>query len=394
MQRRYFDNAATSFPKPPGVAEAMAAYMRDIGASAGRGAYREAVAAGRLLERARAALRRLLGASPADAVIFTLNGSDALNIAIKGVLRAGDHAVTTALDHNSVLRPLAALEVQRGVAWSAVGVDPRTTLLDPAAVESALTPKTALVIVNHASNVTGALQPIAKIAEICRRRGVLLAVDAAQSAGHVPLDFAALGVDLLAMPGHKGLLGPLGTGVLLVRAGVESRMQTFREGGTGSASEIALQPEQTPDKFEAGSHNAVGIAGLLTSVEWLLERGVASLRAHELPLIEALMAGLDAIPGLAWYGPRSAAERVGVFSVRIDGVEPGELAAILEDRFGILARAGLHCAPFAHRAIGTDALGGTTRLSLGAFHSAEDAAIALDALTTIASALSAFSAEP
>lgn len=390
MIRRYFDNAATSFPKPPGVAEAMVAYMRDIGASAGRGAYREAVESGKMLERTRGSIRRLLGASPADPVIFTLNGSDALNIAIKGVLRGGDHAVTTALDHNSVLRPLGALEAQRGITWTAVEVDPRTTLLDAGAIEAAITPKTTLVVVNHASNVTGAIQPVAEIAAICRRRGLLLAVDAAQSAGHVPIDFAGLGVDLLATPGHKGLLGPLGTGVLLIRAGVEQRMQTFREGGTGSASEIALQPEYAPDKFEAGSHNAVGLAGLLAAVEWLLERDVAALRRHEQGLCAEMIAGLEAIGersggGFEWFGPRDPAARVGVFSVRMDAFEPAELAAVLEERFGVLARAGLHCAPFAHRTIGTEAHGGTTRLSLGAFHTAEDVAAAIDALGRIAS---------
>lgn len=384
MQRIYLDNAATSFPKPPGVAEAVSAAVAG-GASAGRGAYREAVEAGQMLHRIRDLVRKLLGARPADHVVFAFNGSDALNLALKALLRSGDHVVTTCMEHNSVLRPLSALQSQRGISWTAVDADPQSSLVAPAAVENAITAQTALVVVNHASNVTGAVQDVAAIGEVCRRRELLLVVDAAQSAGHLPLDFARTPIDVLAAPGHKGLLGPLGTGVLLIRAGLESRLASVREGGTGSASELPVQPEALPDKLEAGSHNVVGLAGLRVALEWLLERTVAAIRAHELDLSRRLTERLDAIAGVTWYGPRKVAERTGVVSFRIQGFEPGELSNILEEQFGVLTRSGLHCAPLAHRAIGTYAEGGTTRASFGPFTVAADVDLLADALKRIAS---------
>lgn len=383
--RRYFDNSATSFPKPPAVADAVRDYFDRVHASAGRGAYREAIESARLVERCRAAIARLFRCRPADHVIFTLNGTDALNLAIRGVLRAGDHAVTTAMDHNSVLRPLTALHEQIGVCWTVVDVDAVTTRLDPAALERAIRPDTRLVVVSHASNVTGVLQPLDQIAALCRARGVLLVVDAAQSAGHVPIEFAASGVDLLATPGHKGLLGPLGTGVLLIRGGVEERLHTVREGGTGSASEHPRQPDAMPDRFEAGSHNAPGLAGLLAAAEWLLERGLEAVRADEERLAARMIERLSATQGVRLYGPRELTHRVGVFSVRLEGLDPHEVSALLESRFGVLTRSGLHCAPLAHRTIGTLDRGGATRLSIGPFTTMEDVEAAAAALAEVAS---------
>ena len=382
--RRYFDNAATSFPKPPGVAEAVRDYLENVGASAGRGAYREAVESGRVLDECRAALRTLFGCRPDDGVIFTLNGTDALNIAIKSVVRPGDHVVTTCMEHNSVLRPLSALHDNFGVEWTAVEADPHTTLINPDAVARAMRDNTVVVAFNHASNVTGVLQPIEPAAEMCRQRGIVFLLDAAQSAGHVPVGFSSLPIDLLACPGHKGLLGPLGTGVLLVRAGLGRRMRTVREGGTGSESEHPVQHSFLPDKFEAGSHNTVGVAGLLASVRWLLERGIGDIRAHEIALCRRMIARLDACQGLRWFGPRDVGHRVGVFSVRIGGLEPAELSATLESQFGILTRSGLHCAPYTHRTIGTYETGGTTRLALGPFLHKADVDAATDALADIA----------
>lgn len=384
VPRRYFDNAATSFPKPPGVAEAVRDYIERLGASPGRGSYHESLDAGRILEQCRLALRTLFRARAADAVVFTLNGTDAMNLAIKGVLRPGDHAVTTVMDHNSALRPLSALERRYGVTWTAVECEHGATLIRPAAIDAAIRPETRLVVISHASNVTGALQPIEEIAAVCRRRGVLLLVDAAQSAGHVPIDFAGAGLDLLAVPGHKGLLGPLGTGVLLIRDGLVEHVATLREGGTGSQSELPVQPDFAPDKFEPGSHNGPGIAGLLASVQWILSRSVEALRAHERELMGRMMAGLEGIAGLEWFGPREIERRVGVFSLRIDGMDPDELSLALEQQFGILTRSGLHCAPLAHQAIGTQHRGGATRLSLGAFHTPGDIDAVCGALRELA----------
>jgi cysteine desulfurase family protein len=381
--RRYFDNAATSHPKPPQVLQALCDYMQRVGASAGRGAYREALESGRIISACRAAVRRVLGCRTADHVVFTLNGTDALNIALKSVLRPGDHVVTTWMDHNSVLRPLSALEQRSGIEWTAVRPDPQTTRVSADEIALALRRNTRLVVLSHASNVTGAVQPVETIGQLCRERGALLLVDAAQSAGHLPINFSAAPIDLLACPGHKGLLGPQGTGVLVIRAGLEEQLATVREGGTGSASERPVQPEELPDRLEAGSHNAPGLAGLLAALEWIEQRGVASLRQHELNLMERLIPRLEACAGLRWFGPRDPADRVGVFSVRIGGLEPAELSALLEERFGLLTRSGLHCAPFAHRIIGTDASGGTTRLSLGPFLEAADVDAAADALTEL-----------
>ncbi|MEW6197729.1 MAG: aminotransferase class V-fold PLP-dependent enzyme [Planctomycetota bacterium] len=382
--QRYFDNAATSYPKPSTVLRAIVDYAETVHASAGRGAYREAVESERILRECRFRVGRLFRCGPDYQVVFAFNGTDAINLALKGALRPGDHAVTTCLDHNSVLRPLSALQEQIGVTWTAVEADPATTRIDPARLAAAIRPDTRLVVVNHASNVTGVLQPLEDIAAVCHEKGVLLLVDAAQSAGHVPIDFGATPIDFLACPGHKGLLGPLGTGVLLIRAGAERHLRTVREGGTGSASESPHQPENLPDRFEAGSHNAPGIAGLLAAVRWINEQGVETLRRHEQMLCQEMADRLDRVPGLRWYGPRDVTQRVGVFSVRIAGLQPADLSAILEARYQILTRSGLHCAPFAHRTIGTLDCGGTTRLSLGPFLTREDIILVAEALAEIA----------
>jgi cysteine desulfurase family protein len=337
-----------------------------------------------MLNQTRDRIRALFRCRPVDHVIFTLNGTDANNLALKSLLLHGDHVVTTVMDHNSVLRPLSALERQRGIRWTAVAADPQSTRIDPAAIERAITSQTKLVVVNHASNVTGAIQSIADFGEICRRRNVLFFVDAAQSAGHLEIDFAGMPIDLLATPGHKGLLGPLGTGVLVIRAGVEERMQTVREGGTGSASERPEQPEILPDRFESGSHNAVGLAGLHASLEWLLRERVEKLREHELRLARRFADGLQRIGRVHSFGLPDVSQRVGVFSVRLDGMEPHELASILECRYNVQTRAGLHCAPFAHRTLGTDQDSGLTRFSLGPFLTDEDIDVALFAIMEIA----------
>jgi cysteine desulfurase family protein len=391
MTRLYFDNAATSFPKPPVVAEAMHDYMTRLGASPGRGAYAEAVESGRLLQDCRDAINTLINGASGDHVIFTLNTSDALNLAIKGVVahhrRRGEpvHVVTTWMDHNSILRPYNALAAD-GVEQTRVEVDPATGLVDPAAVRAALRPDTRLVATNHASNVTGTVQPVADIGAVCAAAGVPFLVDGAQTAGHMPLDVQAMHIDLLAFPGHKGLLGPLGTGGLYIRPGLEDRLDPLREGGTGSASESDRQPQDMPDKFEPGSHNAVGIVGLGAAVRWILDRGVEALWAHEQSCMRIVLDGLRDLPGLRLLGPSTPEHRVGVFAVVMDDLAPEALAAILEDRYGILTRAGLHCAPLAHRTMSTHETGGATRLSLGPFLSEADTTRAVDALTEIARA--------
>ncbi|MFN7019822.1 MAG: aminotransferase class V-fold PLP-dependent enzyme [Phycisphaerales bacterium] len=396
MLVRYFDNAATSFPKPPGVAEAMLRFMTENGAP-GRGTYAQAREAAGLIRRCRERINRLINGENADHVVFTHNTTDALNLAIKGVLegtlrrspRRGLHVVTTWMEHNSVLRPLNALiAAHPGIAWTRVEADPVTGIVDPDDVRRAVRPgETTLVAVNHASNVTGSIQPVAEIGTHCRAIGVPFLVDAAQSMGHVGVDVRAMNIDLLAFPGHKGLLGPTGTGGLYIRPGLERLVSTVREGGTGSVSESETHPEMMPERYEAGSHNTVGIAGLSEGVAWLLDRGTDSLRRHEVELMERLLSAYSggAFDGLRLLGPSGVQERVGVFSFTHNELSPQEIAAVLETGFSVLTRAGLHCAPLAHRTFGTVAPEGkgAVRLSLGPFLTTEDIDAATDALATI-----------
>lgn len=402
--RMYLDNAATSFPKPPAVLAAMNRYATELGASPGRGSYYESLEGGRLIESCRRRLARLLNAPSPDHIVFTLNASDALNLAIRGIahrerarrLREGSyrpvHFIATTLDHNSVLRPLNALAadpVGPPVEWTCLKGDPLSGAADPAELARTIRPETALVIATHASNVSGTLQDIADYADICRRARVPLLVDAAQSAGRVPIDFEATGIDLLAVPGHKYLMGPLGTGALIFRPGLENRIDPLREGGTGSASESDIQPEALPDRYEPGSHNTLGLAGLDAALAWILEHSVDALWARERALIERFtdaLADRAAYPGLRLLGPPSVHDRVAVFSLTHDALDPHEFAAILESEFAILARAGLHCAPRAHAHFGTTERGGALRLSFGPFITPADLGTLLDALREVCDA--------
>lgn len=385
-RRLYLDNAATSFPKPPAVMEAMNRYASELGASPGRGVYFEAVESGRLLAECRQNINRLIGGESPEHVIFTLNCSDALNLAIKGLVdpRQGGHAICTAIDHNSVLRPLTEMQQRGWIDVTRVPVDSTTGLVDLDALRRAVRRDTKLIAVTHASNVTGTLQPLRQIAQLARELAVPIVVDAAQSIGHVPIDVVADQVDLLAAPGHKALLGPLGTGFLYLRPGMEKVVQTVREGGTGSVSEELRQPGFLPDRYEAGSHNAIGLVGLNEGVKWLLREGVERLHARELDLIRTFIDGVSSIETLRYFGPQGVRDRVGVFSVRVEGYTPVELARALEEQFGILTRPGLHCAPLIHEAIGTASSGGTTRFSFGPFVSRQDVKFATDALAELA----------
>ncbi len=385
-RRLYIDNAATSFPKPREVALAMSRYASDLGASAGRGGYSEAIETGAMIADCRRLLNRLFNGENPDHFVFTLNCSHGMNLAIKGIAEAagGGHAICTDIDHNSILRPMNAL-VERGrIAQSRIAVDPVSGLVDPDDIRKAIRPDTRLIALTHASNVTGTVQPIREIGRIARERDIPFIVDAAQSAGHIPIDARADLIDVLAAPGHKALLGPLGTGFLYIRPGIERRVATIMEGGTGSISEEPRQPDFLPDKYETGSHNAIGIAGLGAGVRWVLDRGIDSLARHDLDLVRVFLEGVGDVPGLRCYGPQTVRDRLGVFSVRIDGFEPHELSAVLESTYGILTRSGIHCAPLAHATIGTLDGGGTTRFSFGAFLCPQDISYATDALAEIA----------
>jgi cysteine desulfurase/selenocysteine lyase len=390
-RRLYMDNAATSFPKPRAVMEEMTRYAQDLGASAGRGAYTEAMETGALIGECRRRLNTLFHGQNPNHFIFTLNCSDGLNLAIKGLIdpRSRAHTICSHIDHNSILRPLAALEDMGCIEQTRVPVDSRSGLVDPDEIRKAIRPDTKLIAMTHASNVTGTVQPIRAIGAIARQRGIPFIVDAAQSAGHIPIDVQADNIDLLAGPGHKGLLGPLGTGFLYIRPGQEKMLRPLKEGGTGSVSENDRQPDFLPDKYESGSHNAIGIIGLSAAVAWILEQGIEKLAALEMDLVRTFIDGVSDVPGLSYYGPQGVRNRLGVFSVHIEGLEAQELSAILESSYGILTRSGLHCAPLAHQAIDTARFGGTTRLSFGPFLSKQDVKYATDALAEIAMSQSA-----
>ena len=381
--RIYLDNAATTWPKPESVYAAVDHYQREIGAPNGRSGYSEALASNRIVERARRGGADLIGAVDPNQVIFANNGTDALNLAIRGLVRPGDHVVTTVCDHNSVLRPLRALGEQAGVAVSYVPCD-SFGFVSPDDVRAAFRHNTRLVAVIHASNVTGAIQPIEAIGTIVREHGAFYLVDAAQSLGHVPLDVSRFPVDLVAAPGHKGLLGPLGTGVLYIRPGVERELEPLRYGGTGTQSDEDRQPDVLPDKYEPGNHNLIGLAGLAAACDFLKQETIAAVQAHHDELVSRLLDGLRDAPGLTIHGPQTAASRTSVVSITVEGYEPQELAAVLEASHRIQCRAGLHCAPRMHAALGTTAGGGTVRLSPGYFTTLDQIDAVVSAINEVA----------
>ena len=364
----YIDNAATSFPKAPGVAEAMVRTLTDAGGNPGRSGHALAVAAQGVVNETRRRLAALLGAPDPSRLVFTANATDALNQALFGLLRPGERVVTTSLEHNAMVRPLAAL-ARRGVTVERVACAPDGTIdLDDLARALQVRP-TRLVAMLHASNVSGTILPAREAARLAHDHGALFLLDAAQTAGALPIDVRELGIDLLALPGHKGLLGPPGTGALYVAAGVT--LTPLRYGGTGVRSEDELMPEELPEGLEAGTLNTLGLAGLGAALRYLSERGVAAVRAHEVALTERLLAGLREISGLRVHGVADPARQVATVSISLPGWEPTDLAAVLDSSFGIAVRAGLHCAPEAHRTLGTFPAG-TVRLSSGCFTTSED----------------------
>ncbi len=378
----YFDNAATSWPKPPEVLEAMTRFLRDVGANPGRSGHRTAVEAGRIVYAAREAVCELVNAPDPLRVAFAANVTQALNMAMRGLLRPGDHVITSSMEHNSVMRPLRALE-REGVALTVVRCSPEG-FLNPADVEAAIRPNTRMIVLNHASNVAGTLLPVREAGRIARERGLLLLVDAAQTAGAYPIDVQADGIDLLAFTGHKSLLGPMGTGGLVVGPRVDvSRMEPLIRGGTGSRSEREEQPDFLPDMLESGTPNAVGIAGLEAGIRWVLARGVDAIRAHERALAQRAIDGLRAIPGVTVYGPLDAARQTATVSFNIAGMEPSEVGLRLDEEHGVLCRVGLHCAPAAHRTLGTFPAG-TVRFGMGVFNATEEVDAAVAAVESLA----------
>ena len=377
----YLDNAATSWPKPSVMMEGMIDFNTRIGSNPGRSGHSMSIDAGRILFEARDVLSRLFNISDPMNVVLTSGITHSLNIVIHGLLKPGDHVITSSMEHNSVMRPLRELE-QHGVQLTVLGCGD-SGIIDPDQVRSSIRSDTALIILTHASNVTGSIQPVGDIGRIAREHGILFCVDSAQTAGAFPVDVEAMNIDLLCFSGHKSLLGPMGTGGFYIRRGVEKRIDPMMQGGTGSRSEYELQPEFMPDRYESGTLNALGIAGLLKSVGFILEQGVERICEKESRLVEQLVNGLAGIKGITVYGSRSIDRRAPAVSFNINGVSPSEAALFFDEEYGIMSRPGLHCAPAAHKTMGTFP-SGTSRLSPGFFNTEDDIDAAVRAVHSLA----------
>lgn len=375
----YLDNAATSFPKPEGVYRALDAFARSELANPGRAGHKMALAAEHALDDGRHLLNQLFHGEGPERFVFTLNCTDALNMAFKGVLAEGDHVITTDLEHNSVSRPLRAMELAGRITLTRVAADAGGTV-DPDMIRQAITPKTRLIAQTHASNVLGTVQPIAEIGAIARERGVLYLVDAAQTAGVVPIDIQAMKIDMLAFPGHKSLLGPTGTGALYV--GPAAQVGAWREGGTGGDSSSETQPRELPYFLEGGTPNVLGVAGLSAGIRHVTAQGLDRILAHEVALIERLWQRLDTIGGYEVFGHRDMSRRVGTLSFRSETLPAAELGGILDQAFDVAVRPGLHCAPYIHRALGSFP-DGLVRVSPGPFNSEADIDRLAEALAEI-----------
>jgi len=379
----YMDNAATTYPKPPGILEDALAFYQKYGVNPGRSGTDLAQQAEAMVAEARQSLTSFFGATgSADRLVFTQNASDSLNIAIQGTLKAGDHVITTCLDHNSVLRPIYHLAKYDGVEATYVPFD-EAGYIDPHVIAQAIQPNTKLVVMSHASNVLGTLQPIAEVGEICRVRGVVLCVDVAQTAGMVPIDLEDMQADILCFTGHKSLMGPTGIGGMYVREGVD--VAPLRYGGTGVRSEYPDHLDEYPWRLECGTGNLLGIAGLLNGQKWIAREGLGNIHAREKALFKQLVNGLREVDGVILYGADRLDEHVSVLSVNVVGMTANNVGTLLDVKFNVATRTGLQCAPKVHELLGTKEMKGTVRISLGPFNTEAHIETVIAGLADIAS---------
>jgi cysteine desulfurase family protein len=377
----YLDNAATSRPKAPGVLEAMTKFMTETGANPGRSSHQLSIEAARIVSRVREDLAELFGAADPLRVVLTHNVTYAINIALRSLLRPGDHVITTSVEHNSMMRPLTAL-AQSGIDVTVVECSPEGTV-NVSDIEEAILPSTAMIAVTHASNVLGTLMPVGQIGALARQKGLLMLVDTASTAGCVPIDIHADCIDILAFTGHKYLLGPTGTGGLVLSPDIDTCLfKPVFQGGTGSRSANEQQPEFLPDLLECGTHNTVGIAGLGASLAWIKQQGVSSIRQQCAGHTSNLLEQLNLMENVHVLGPDDIHQRTSTVAFTIDGISPSQAGRILENRYGILCRVGLHCAPRAHRTAGTFPHG-SIRFSAGIFTTREEIKAAVDAVRDV-----------
>lgn len=378
MEIIYFDNAASSWPKPPQVGQRVAECIMEYGANPGRGGHQLSIKASKVVYKTRVQLARLFGIQNPNDIFFTLNATMALNMAIKGLIKSGDHVITTSLEHNSVRRPLEYLKSKLGVQLTYVHPEKEGFQIED--FYNAIQPNTRLIAVSHASNLLGMIAPIIEIGKIAKERDIPFLVDASQSAGILPIDISEMNIGLLAIPGHKGLYGPQGTGALYVHPDIN--LEPLLHGGTGSHSESIEQPQTRPDRYESGTVNTPGIAGLLAGVEFVLETGVDNIRKKEWDLTQYTLEKMTEIPGIEIYGPAVHVERVGVIPFNLKGMDASELAFILDQDYGIAVRAGYHCTPLAHETVGTMETG-AVRISFGYFNTFAEVDKLIEALKEV-----------
>ena len=374
----YLDNAATTFPKPEAVYNAMMDCMKNYCANPGRAGHKLAMKAAREIYDTRENIAKLFNIDNPMNIVFTNNATDSLNLAIKGVVNKGDHIITTSMEHNSVIRPIKALE-KVGVENTIVQCDDQGFLnIDD--LEKAIKPNTKLIVTTHASNVCGTLIDIKSISEIANKHNILYLIDASQTVGVYDIDLKDIKADMLAAPGHKGLLGPQGTGILYIREGLN--IGILKEGGTGSRSEDLFQPDLLPDKYESGTHNTPGIVGLNEGVKFIFKEGIDKIKEHEEELCKYMLERLEEVPNIKIYGPKDANKRASVISINIGNMDSGEITFLLDSEYDIATRSGIHCAPLAHKTLGTLEQG-AVRFSIGYFNTKEEIDKSIDALKEI-----------
>lgn len=381
MNRVYLDNGATSYPKPKNVTLEMLYFMTEIGVNPGRGGYNSSLEAGRIILDTRDKIASFFDFPYGEGVVFTQNITHSLNFIIKGILKKGDHVITTSMEHNSVIRPLRHLEKEGLVKISIAQCD-KEGFLNPQSITDNINSNTKMVIMTHSSNVTGTIMPVYEIGDICRKGNILFALDTAQTAGVYPLSFRNLNLDILAFTGHKGLLGPQGIGGFCVKPELGRNMIPLIEGGTGSKSDMEFQPDFLPDRFESGTLNTPGIIGLSAGIDYINNQGLENIQKKDQKLLQLLKEELSKIPEIVIYGPKDVNRQTPTLSIEVIGFDSGELSYILDDKYGIMTRSGLHCSPLAHRTIGTFPKG-TLRFSIGYFNTEEEINYTIDSLKEI-----------